>query len=84
MLLYRLDIHTKYLLTQKVNKNLNKAKILQIITLFSEKVWQKAHNLLDENAIAQQSWGVIGCKRQFSTGARLSGMRGKLPIHNFV
>ena len=46
MLLYQLDIHTKYLITQKVNKNLNKAKILQIITLFSEKVCQKVHKLL--------------------------------------
>ena len=46
MLLYKLDIHTKYLITQKVNKNLNKAKILQIITLFSEKVCQKVHKLL--------------------------------------
>ena len=29
--------------------NLQRAKILQFITLFSENVWQKAHNLLDEN-----------------------------------
>ena len=49
MLLYKLNIHTKYLRTQKVKIVLNEAKILQIITFFSEKFSQKVHKLLDEN-----------------------------------
>ena len=35
--------------------NLQRAKILQFIRLFSEKVWQKAHNLLDENVTNHSS-----------------------------
>ena len=41
---YNINVNTK-----KVQKILNKAKTLQNITFFSEKVWQKLHKLRDRN-----------------------------------
>ena len=72
MLLYKLNIHTKYLQIEQVKIVLNKAKILQIITFFSEKVSQKVHKLL------RQECKNSLCQLRSTTGGSL-GENGNFP-----
>ena len=81
---YKINVNTK-----TVQKILNKAKTLQNITFFSEKVWQKLHKLRDRNV--KNHW--VNCaakmenhliKWQFSRGGRSSAIPGKVAFDNFI